>query len=100
MDMQAKLFASPQPGMSPGECWAFRGSQGEVIIRLVTPVMITSVSIEHITKNISPTGSITSAPREFLILRLQEVDGPEEILGRFIYQTSSPSLQTFHLPVS
>lgn len=49
----------------PGECWAIRGHTGNAVIQLVAKIIITSVSLEHIPKTISPTGEIESAPREF-----------------------------------
>ena len=27
-----------QPGSSPGQCWAFKGSRGEVVVRLSSPI--------------------------------------------------------------
>uniref|UniRef100_A0A5K3FZV1 SUN domain-containing protein n=1 Tax=Mesocestoides corti TaxID=53468 RepID=A0A5K3FZV1_MESCO len=39
-----------QPNTHLGECWCFRGSQGEVIIRLSARVYATRVSLEHVFK--------------------------------------------------
>lgn len=44
-----------RPGALPGECWAFKGTEGEVTIRLLGTVYITGVSLEHIPPHISPT---------------------------------------------
>merc|ERR1712226_255178 len=39
-----------QPGTLPGECWAFKGSAGYLVIQLSKPVRPTAVSVEHITR--------------------------------------------------
>lgn len=62
-----KLTLLLQPGMAPGQCWAFKGSRGQAIIKLVSPVRISGVSLEHISKSISPTGEISTAPKDFSI---------------------------------
>ena len=53
--------------MYPGNCWAFRGSQGYLVVRLSMEVRLTSFALEHIPKTLSPTGNITSAPRDFSV---------------------------------
>ena len=61
-------------GSSPGECWAFRGSQGSVVISLSSTVSVMAVSLEHIPASLAPDGSITSAPRDVQIFGLNSVD--------------------------
>lgn len=51
----------------PGECWAIKGTTGAVVIRLLGKVLVTGVSLEHIPKTLSPTGEISSAPKEFSV---------------------------------
>ena len=58
---------SSQPDMNPGNCWAFKGSEGYLVIQLSGLVKVTAFSMEHIPKTLSPSGSIDSAPREFSI---------------------------------
>lgn len=53
--------------MYPGNCWAFKGSQGYLVIRLSLRILPTSFCVEHIPKALSPTGNITSAPRNFTV---------------------------------
>lgn len=60
-------FLSLKPGVNPGECWAFKGSTGYLVIQLSGRVRITAVSLEHIPKSISPSGNIDSAPKEFTV---------------------------------
>lgn len=53
--------------MAPGQCWAFKGSRGQATIKLLTPVRICGVTLEHISKSISPSGEISTAPKDFSI---------------------------------
>lgn len=61
------VFLPPQPDVYPGNCWAFKGSQGYLVIRLSLRILPTSFCVEHIPKALSPTGNITSAPRNFTV---------------------------------
>jgi len=56
-----------QPGMQPGECWAFSGSEGYLVIQLTYAIKVSEVSLEHIPVSLSPTGNISSAPRDFTV---------------------------------
>ncbi|EPY74436.1 hypothetical protein CB1_002039005, partial [Camelus ferus] len=56
-----------QPDIYPGNCWAFRGSQGYLVVRLSMRVRPTAFTLEHIPKTLSPTGNITSAPKDFAV---------------------------------
>lgn len=60
-------FLSLQPDVYPGNCWAFKGSQGYLVIRLSLRIRPVSFCLEHIPKALSPTGNITSAPRNFTV---------------------------------
>ena len=41
-----------RPGTSPGQCWAFRGTSGTVVIRLSSPVAVTAVTLRGLTMGI------------------------------------------------
>ncbi|XP_051904874.1 SUN domain-containing protein 1 isoform X1 [Hippocampus zosterae] len=85
-----------QPDMYPGNCWAFKGSQGYLVIRLSMMIRPTSFCLEHIPKVLSPTGNISSAPRDFTVFGLSDeyqVEG--EFLGNYTYQEDGDSLQIF-----
>uniref|UniRef100_A0A8B9QG74 Sad1 and UNC84 domain containing 1 n=1 Tax=Apteryx owenii TaxID=8824 RepID=A0A8B9QG74_APTOW len=56
-----------QPDMYPGNCWAFKGSQGYLVVRLSMKIYPTAFTVEHIPKTLSPTGNITSAPKNFSV---------------------------------
>ncbi|XP_059925712.1 SUN domain-containing protein 1 isoform X8 [Gadus macrocephalus] len=85
-----------QPDVYPGNCWAFKGSQGYLVIRLSLRVKPTAFCLEHIPKSMSPTGTITSAPRNFTVYGLgDEYQEEGKLLGEYVYQEDGDSLQTF-----
>ncbi|KAM9393294.1 SUN domain-containing protein 1 isoform 2-T2 [Pholidichthys leucotaenia] len=85
-----------QPDVYPGNCWAFKGSQGYLVIRLSLRILPTSFCLEHIPKTLSPTGNITSAPRNFTVFGLDDEYQEEgKLLGHYTYQEDGESLQTF-----
>ncbi|XP_019468708.1 SUN domain-containing protein 3-like [Meleagris gallopavo] len=85
-----------QPDISPGNCWAFPRSQGHVVIRLPEEIQLTALTIWHISRAVSPSGEVSSAPREFAVSGVDEAGG-ETLLGLFIYDVDGEIAQTFHL---
>uniref|UniRef100_A0A8C9V259 SUN domain-containing protein n=1 Tax=Scleropages formosus TaxID=113540 RepID=A0A8C9V259_SCLFO len=89
-----------QPDVYPGNCWAFKGSQGYLVIRLSMSVLPTGFSLEHIPKSLSPTGNISSAPRNFSVYGLEDEYQEEgKLLGQYTYLEDGDSLQTFTVEV-
>ncbi|RWS16885.1 SUN domain-containing protein 1-like protein [Dinothrombium tinctorium] len=85
-----------QPTVTPGDCWAFRGSQGYLVVKLSRMIVPTSFTYEHIPKQISREGNINSAPREFQVRGLKdESDTQGEILGNYYYEDNGQPLQNF-----
>ncbi|KAK9881284.1 hypothetical protein WA026_015406 [Henosepilachna vigintioctopunctata] len=84
-----------QANTGPGECWAFKGYRGAVLIKLLGKVRINAISLEHISKKISPTGRIDTAPRDFSVYGLKDLKHPKVLLGRFEYKADSDPIQTF-----
>jgi SUN domain-containing protein 1/2 len=78
----------------PGDCWAFEGS-GAVVIRLIGKVNISAVSIEHASRAVLPTGTITSAPKDFSVWGLDGLNGEEHYLGNFTYNINGSPSQYF-----
>ncbi|XP_061009833.1 SUN domain-containing protein 1 isoform X6 [Dama dama] len=88
-----------QPDIYPGNCWAFKGSQGYLVVRLSMTICPTAFTLEHIPKALSPTGSITSAPKDFAVFGLEnEYQEEGQLLGRFTYDQEGESLQMFVAP--
>ncbi|XP_054023919.1 SUN domain-containing protein 2 [Dryobates pubescens] len=87
-----------QPDVNPGNCWAFRGSQGFAIVRLSDVIRPTAVTLEHIPKALSPQGTIPSAPKDFAVYGLKEEREEEgRLLGQFTYNHDGDAIQTFYL---
>lgn len=56
-----------QSTMHPGECFRFQGNKGTVYIRLANDAILDAVTVEHLTMQMSPTGEVSSAPKEFSV---------------------------------
>jgi len=87
-----------QPGSSPGQCWAFKGTAGNVVIKLSNPVYVSDITLEHIPKSLSPDGNIASAPKHFEVVGLEAIEDPNPIvLGNFTYDIDNVKnpVQTF-----
>ncbi|KAF7398688.1 hypothetical protein HZH66_006585 [Vespula vulgaris] len=56
-----------QPWSQAGECWAFRGSHGKIVLELAIFATISHVTMEHIPVSMSLTGKIDSAPKKFIV---------------------------------
>lgn len=56
----------------------------------------TAFTLEHIPKTLSPTGNITSAPKDFAVYGLEDEYQEEgQLLGQFTYDQEGESLQMF-----
>ncbi|XP_050980909.1 SUN domain-containing protein 1 isoform X2 [Labeo rohita] len=85
-----------QPDVHPGNCWAFKGSQGYLVVGLSMKIVPTAFSVDHVPKSLSPTGNISSAPREFNVYGLDDEQQEEgQLLGQFVYDEDGDALQTF-----
>ncbi|CDQ96079.1 unnamed protein product [Oncorhynchus mykiss] len=85
-----------QPDVYPGNCWAFKGSHGYLVIRLSLRILPTAFCLEHIPKALSPTGNIASAPRNFTVYGLDDEYQEEgKLLGQYTYQEDGDSMQNF-----
>ncbi|XP_059691257.1 SUN domain-containing protein 3-like [Gavia stellata] len=85
-----------QPRMAPGNCWAFQGSWGHVVIRLPEQIWPRAFTIWHISEAVSPSGEVSSAPKEFAVSGVDEA-GAETLLGTFTYEVHKEVAQTFHV---
>ncbi|NWS21519.1 SPAG4 protein, partial [Pachyramphus minor] len=92
--------------VSPGSCWAFKGHQGQVVIKLPARVHLTAITVQHITKDVSPSGTVISAPKDVAVFVSLlstsgggvDADGEEEsLLGTFTYNVEKEPMQTFPL---
>ncbi|NWR86676.1 SUN1 protein, partial [Furnarius figulus] len=84
------------PDMYPGNCWAFKGSQGYLVVRLSMKIYPTAFTVEHIPKTLSPKGNISSAPRNFSVYGLDDEYQEEgKLLGEYVYDQEGEPLQMF-----
>ncbi|NWS00054.1 SUN5 protein, partial [Motacilla alba] len=91
--------------ISPGNCWAFKGHQGQVVIKLPAQVYLTAITMQHISKDASPSGTIISAPKDIAVfVSLLGTSGgvdadreEETLLGVFTYNVEKNPTQTFPL---
>ncbi|XP_051567506.1 SUN domain-containing protein 2-like [Myxocyprinus asiaticus] len=86
-----------QPELYPGKCWAFRGSQGFLVISLSYPIKINYVSLEHLPRVLSPTGHIDSAPKDFAVYGMSNENEDGKLLGTYTYDQDGEPIQTFKL---
>lgn len=54
-----------QPDVQPGRCFAFKGKEGRIRIKLANQIHITAVTMEHCSASLLTNEEITSAPQEF-----------------------------------
>ncbi|KMY91822.1 uncharacterized protein LOC6733275 isoform X1 [Drosophila simulans] len=84
------------PNVQPGECWAFQGFPGFLVLKLNSLVYVTGFTLEHIPKSLSPTGRIESAPRNFTVWGLEQEKDQEPVLfGEYQFEDNGASLQYF-----
>ncbi|KAM6140453.1 SUN domain-containing protein 1-like [Pterocles gutturalis] len=85
-----------QPDVYPGNCWAFKGSRGYLVIQLSAKIYPTAFTMEHIPKALSATGTIASAPRDFSVYGLDDESQAEgKLLGQYVYDHDGEPLQVF-----
>lgn len=63
------------PELHPGQCWPFKGSRGQLGVRLVKSVYVDSVTIDHVERSLAI--SVGSAPRFMEVWGL--VEGEENL---------------------
>ncbi|XP_055229289.1 SUN domain-containing protein 5 isoform X3 [Gorilla gorilla gorilla] len=76
----------PDPNMTPGNCWAFEGDRGQVTIQLAQKVYLSNLTLQHIPKTISLSGSLDTAPKDFVIYGMEGSPKEEVFLGAFQFQ--------------
>ncbi|XP_041061842.1 SUN domain-containing protein 1-like isoform X3 [Carcharodon carcharias] len=85
-----------QPDVHPGNCWAFKGSQGYLVIRLSVEIHPSAFTLEHVPKSLSPAGNISSAPKDFNVYGLDDEYQEEgTIFGKYTYNQDGEAIQTF-----
>ena len=96
-----------QKNTLPGSCWPMEGSSGQIVLKLQNPVVVESISVDHISSAILPEGKHTSAPKKLKVIGYPPCDyeascasagfdlsDPIEIAD-FEYDIEGSSVQTF-----
>uniref|UniRef100_A0AAY4BHP6 SUN domain-containing protein n=1 Tax=Denticeps clupeoides TaxID=299321 RepID=A0AAY4BHP6_9TELE len=101
---QATTSFLAQPDVHPGNCWAFKGSSGYLVIQLTMHVVPTAFTLQHIAKSMSPSGDISSAPRHYRVYGVKRGFTPQglenelqeegKLLGQYTYKDDGETLQT------
>ncbi|KAF8786918.1 SUN domain-containing protein 1 [Argiope bruennichi] len=85
-----------QPDVQPGKCWAFKGSQGYLVIQLSYTIYPTGFTLEHIPVSLSPSGSIDSAPKDFSVWGLaSENDFEGTLLGTYTFEIDGDLIASY-----
>uniref|UniRef100_A0A8R1HRU3 SUN domain-containing protein n=1 Tax=Caenorhabditis japonica TaxID=281687 RepID=A0A8R1HRU3_CAEJA len=81
----------------PGECWCFKGSHGYIAVSLSHYIDVSSISYEHIGKEVVPGGDRSSAPKTILIWAYKHIDdlASRALIGSYTYNLDSTTLQFF-----
>jgi len=89
--------AAIQPGAQPGECFPFRGARGHLVVQLSRPIAPTAFTLEHIPREMSPDGRISSAPKSFAVYGLRnQYDADPVPFGNYTYDgRRGEAIQTF-----
>jgi len=117
IQVEKRAVQAIQPEVHPGACWAMKGSDGQIGIRLARPIIVTEVTIEHV----DPRTALHhgTAPREMEIWgltsssgekhrKVKEGDAPEQgasLLASIEYKYVEPQgrrprlVQTFPIPL-
>lgn len=86
-----------ESSVMPGDCWPISGREGNAVIQLIDEIVVTKVSMEHVSKALLPNSTINSAPKDFTLWGLYDVDDKDtaHFFGQFTYDSSGPEVQTF-----
>jgi len=97
-----------QKNTLPGSCWPMDGTNGQIVLKLAYPVVVESVSVDHVSSNIIPAGKDNSAPQSLTFIGYppcDEMDSNCDAVGfdlsdpidiaKFDYDLEGPSVQTF-----
>ncbi|XP_020854182.1 sperm-associated antigen 4 protein isoform X2 [Phascolarctos cinereus] len=86
-----------EPDVFPGNCWAFQGAKGQVVIRLPGLVQLSDITLQYPPSSVAHTGGASSAPKDFAVYGIEGDDKTEILLGKFTFDGEKSEIQTFHL---
>jgi hypothetical protein len=81
------------PNVSLGNCWAFQGQDGFVIIKVPYKIVPESFSIEHVPLSVTP--DISSAPKNISVFGYLNNKHAPELIASYVYDINKSMLQSF-----
>ncbi|EFA83603.1 SUN domain-containing protein 1 [Heterostelium album PN500] len=76
-----------------GDCWAFKGQNGSIAIKLAQPIIVKAITIEHPNPKISY--HFESALQEFSVVGVRNETDTGTHLGTFRFEKNNKHIQTF-----
>ncbi|XP_054042958.1 sperm-associated antigen 4 protein-like [Rissa tridactyla] len=86
-----------QPDALPGYYWPFQWSRSKRLIRSPTQIQATAITRDQTSKMASALGTVSSAPRDFIVSGPDEEGEQETLLGTFTYTLQKGPNQSFPL---
>lgn len=97
-------FAISHGSLVPGKCFLFRGSTGQLAVRLAVPIHVSAVTLSHVAPHLKPANVLSSAPKSIEIWGLHDVNGePADsgvLLREATYDATANAVQTFSVKES
>ena len=93
--------AAPESALSAdnsmGNCWPMAGSKGDLTVQLLVPIIVDSISVDHISHD--EAVDIRSAPKTFSVYGLNSAEGNKTHLVSGMYDVRAKSpIQSFQIP--
>ena len=79
-----------QKSTIPGSCWPMKGSTGQVVIRLPYPVVVESISVDHVSSKIVPKEKRDTAPKRLKIVGYPSCDEMKSNCGAVGFDLGNP----------
>ncbi|KAH8292808.1 hypothetical protein KR054_006898 [Drosophila jambulina] len=74
-----------RPSLAPGACFGFSGSQATVVLHLAKPILVETISLTHVSREMIPTLCENSAPKDFDVYGLSADSPKRNLLGQLTY---------------
>ncbi|XP_070506956.1 SUN domain-containing protein 3 [Chironomus tepperi] len=86
-----------QKNVEPGEAFCFKGNQGSITIKLSCPIVIDSITFDHVERSSTPNLDISDAPRFISISGMNmKHDENEHDYGNFSFNANDSNSQSFY----
>ncbi|KAH8245635.1 hypothetical protein KR032_011250, partial [Drosophila birchii] len=78
-----------RPSLAPGACFGFSGSQATVVLHLVKPILVEDIALSHVSKEMTPSLCVDSAPKDFDVYGLPADSLKRDLLGEFTFNNDA-----------